>query len=45
MNDVAFFNKNYHRWYRDGGYCAEKYAKYTYQDKEDLVQEGAGCGK
>lgn len=40
MNDVDFFNKNYHRWNRDGGYCAEKYAKYTYQDKEDLVQEG-----
>ena len=40
MNDVDFFNKNYSRWYRVGGYCAEKYAKYTYQDKEDLIQEG-----
>ena len=38
--DVDFFKKNYRSWLKAGNYCADKYAKYTYRDKEDLIQEG-----
>ena len=40
MNDVDFFNQNYALWHKVGSHCGEKYANYTYQDNEDLVQEG-----